>query len=538
MRTGTGRSLAARSHHQRIFFIAFAGLVSTAVSLALPVTIGMAIDGGGLRLAAVLIAVAVACDLFDSFAATAYAATETARLRHGLVRHVVGVGPHRLLALSTGDLVSRISGLAPQAAQRGFSRVTLGLSVLPPIGSLIMLAVLDLRLAAVFLAGAGLVALVLRSYSRRTTDASAGYQRAQSAIAGHLTEALDGARTIAAAGTLDLERRRILHPLRELSAHGRQMWHVLARSTAQGAVTGPLALIGVLAAGGLLLGQGALSPGELFAAGRYAVVGAGLGSLTGVLSGLARARVAADRLGEVLSIEPMPYGHRSTSDGSGGLDFAGVTVDGVLRDVSFSIPGGACAAVVGRSGAGKSVLAALAARLRDPDRGEVRLDGVPLSALRHDDLRSAVGCAFERPVLWGRTVTDAIVCGRTPMAASSMATAAQAHDFVIRLPMGYNTPLADAPMSGGEAQRLGLARALAATKVLVLDDATSSLDMVTEKRLSDALLAVGRTRMIVTHRVTTATRADMVVWLAGGGVWAVGSHEQLWADPAYRAVFA
>src|SRR6185503_14243168 len=142
----------------------------------------------------------------------------------------------------------------------------------------------------------------------------------------------------------------------------------------------------------------------------------------------------------------------------------------VLEGVDLAIPGGAAVAVVGRSGAGKSTLAALAARLREPDDGEVRLDGVPLPNLHHDALRGAVGCAFERPVLVGTTVLDAI--GGDPAAAR----AAHADAFVTRLPRGYDTPLADAPMSGGEAQRLGLARAWPASRLLVLDDATSSLD--------------------------------------------------------------
>lgn len=93
-------------------------------------------------------------------------------------------------------------------------------------------------------------------------------------------------------------------------------------------------------------------------------------------------------------------------------------------------------------------------------------------------------------------------------------------------------------MSGGEAQRLGLARAWGARRLLVLDDATSSLDMVTEREIAASLLAEGRTRLIVTHRVTTAERADVVVWLDQGRVGGVASHTTLWAEPGYRAVFS
>ncbi|WP_343963531.1 ABC transporter ATP-binding protein, partial [Streptosporangium amethystogenes] len=120
------------------------------------------------------------------------------------------------------------------------------------------------------------------------------------------------------------------------------------------------------------------------------------------------------------------------------------------------------------------------------------------------------------------------------------ARAARADTFVRRLPLGYDTPLQEAPMSGGERQRLGLARAFAqGRRLLILDDATSSLDTVTERQVARTLSGVlrDRTRLIVTHRVATAAAADRVIWLDDGRVRACGSHRALWADPAYRAVF-
>ncbi|WP_117211626.1 ABC transporter ATP-binding protein [Allorhizocola rhizosphaerae] len=536
MNGGTGRVEIARSRRQ-LMLVACSGAIGTFASLALPMALGRAIDGNGLALAVGLIAVSIASDLFDSFATTAYAANAAARLRHALIRQILSVSPHRLLGFPTGDLVSRVSGQASEAAQADFSRISLALGVLPPVGSLIVLSIMDWRLGVAFLAGVGGVTLVLRSFSRRAEQASAGYQVAQSGIAARLTEAMTGARTIAAAGTYEAERERVLRPLEELRAQGMRMWQVLARSTAQGAVVGPLVLVVVMAAGGLLLASHDLTPGDLFAAGRYAVIGAGLGALTGVLGGLARARSATSRINAVLQVPPLSYGTLSLPDGPGRLEFDGVSVDGVLRGVTFAVPGGSSAAVVGRSGSGKSVLAFLAARLRDPDGGTVLLDGVPLPSVSEGELRRAVGCAFEKPVLLGGTVSDAIGLGREHVGATRAATAVHAHDFVVRLPHGYDTPLADAPMSGGEAQRLGLARAWDASRLLVLDDATSSLDMVTEMRIGEALLAASRTRLIITHRITTAERADLVVWLDGGTVRAVGSHAALWDEPAYRAVF-
>ncbi len=527
-------------------------LAATLSMLALPVVLGRAIDtivsrtddDRWLLFAAGLVAVSVVCDLVQAYAGTACVADTAAWLRERIVRHVLAVGPHGARRFDTGDLVSRVSGNAVEAAQAGPSVVTVVTAALPPLGSLALLAYLDLWLAAAFLAGLVLVAAVLRAFTVRTTAAVSAYQQIQGRIAARLDESMTGARTIAAAGTVDRERDRVLTPLAELHTEGMRTWSVLSRSGGQAAVVGPLVLVGVLATGGLLLSGDRITAGELFAAGQYAAIGAGLGSLTGVFARLARARAGVGRAAEVLAVPRVRHGGRSLpAGGTGRLEFVGVTASSggtaLLDGIDLTLPGGAAIAVVGRSGAGKSVLAALAARLRDPDVGRVLLDGVPLTELDHDELRAAVGCAFERPVLVGGTVADAISLGRGSYDVRAAAQATHAHEFASRLPQGYDTPLADTPMSGGEAQRLGLARAWGAERLLVLDDATSSLDMVTEMQISRTLTDAGgdTTRLIVTHRASTAARADLVVWLAAGRVRAVGAHDELWDEPEYRENF-
>ncbi|MYR42189.1 ABC transporter ATP-binding protein, partial [Streptomyces sp. SID5910] len=232
----------------------------------------------------------------------------------------------------------------------------------------------------------------------------------------------------------------------------------------------------------------------------------------------------------------------------GALELRGVRVlrDGteVLRADAVVVPGGATAAVVGRSGAGKSVLAAVAGRLLDPDEGEVLLDGVPLDSLTRASLRAEVGFAFARPVLGDGTVAEAVASGVRPAAPHRVREAvrvAGADAFVRRLPRTYDTPLADVPLSGGEYQRLGLARAFAhAGRLLVMDDATSSLDTATEHAVDRAVRDAleGTTRLVVAHRPSVAARADLVIWLEDGRVRAVGPHRRLWERAAYRAVFA
>lgn len=529
--------------------IGVSALAGTLGMLALPIVLGRAVDalvsgvdsGLWIALAAGLIMLGLLTDLTDAFAGTACVAGTTAWLRERLVRRVLAAGESGRRGWDTGDLVGRVSGNAAEAAQAGPSVVTVGTALLPPVGSLALLLYLDVWLAVAFLAGVALVGVVLRLFTRRTAEVITAYLGVQGQLASRLTESLTGARTIAAAGTVDRERERVLQPLPRLHEQGRRTWQVLASSAAQGAVVGPLVLVAVLATGGISLYHGRITPGELFAAGQYALLGAGLGGLTGMFSRLARARAGAARAGEVLDVPELPHGEAVLGGGGGRLELRGVGVRAgdvtLLSGVDLEIPAGATVAVVGRSGSGKSVLAALAARLRDPDDGEILLDGVPLRSLSHRELRAAVGCAFERPVLVGATVAEAIAPGAAVGEVEAAARAVHAHDFVARLPTGYATPLTSAPMSGGERQRLGLARAWPATRLLVLDDATSSLDMVTEMRISQTLTDGDRTRLVVTHRRATAARADLVLWLDEGRVRALAPHQTLWTDPAYREVF-
>jgi len=151
---------------------------------------------------------------------------------------------------------------------------------------------------------------------------------------------------------------------------------------------------------------------------------------------------------------------------------------------------------------------------------------------------------FERPVLIGETLGDAIALGELaapPDVVVAAARAAQADAFIRRMPGGYATRLADAPMSGGEVQRVGLARAFAhAGRVVILDDVAASLDTVTEHQISKVLTGelAGRTRLVVAHRASTAARADLVAWLDGGRLRAMAPHADLRRDRDYCALFA
>ncbi|MGX4687933.1 ABC transporter transmembrane domain-containing protein [Streptomyces sp. JNUCC 63] len=527
----------------------------TAAGLLLPAVLGRTLDlllahapaARWIGYSAGLVLLLVLLDMAETVLDGTTNARATAWLRRRLAGHVLALGPRAASRFGSGELVARLVGSATQAGAAPAVLATSVAALAGPVGGVVALGLIDPWLAAVYLTGVPLLALLLRALARDSSACVARYQEVQGRIASALAEAVGGARTIRAAGTADRETARILRPLPELSRQGHRMWRAQGRAAAQAVAVAPLLHLGVVAVAGLLLARHRLSVGEVLAASRYAVLATGVGVLVGQLAALVRARAAAGRLGEVLA-EPAPdHGGHALPPGPGRLELRGVTARrggrAVLDGVDLIVPGGTTLAVVGRSGSGKSLLAALAGRLADPDAGQVLLDGVPLPELTRDDLRRAVGYAFERPVLLGRTVEDAIglgIAAPTPDRVRRAARTASADAFVRRLPDGYATALADAPRSGGETQRLGLARAFAhGGRLLVLDDALSSLDTVTEHHITRALTEAGThtTRLVVAHRAATAARADAVAWLDGGRIRAVGTHAELWRQAEYRRVF-
>src|SRR5580693_1960495 len=496
-----------------------------------------------------LIVVIVACGALGPFAAGMSTASATAWLRGRLAGHVFACGPGLPGRFPAGDLVSRMIGGAAVAGSAPASGIQAVAAVITPAGSIVALALIDPWLAVAFVAGLPALAIVLRTFVRDTSGITVSYQRAQGAITARLLDALAGARTIAAAGTTDQEAARVLVPLADVRLHGLAFWRIQARIAAQGSVIVPLLQVVVLGVAGFELAAHRISPGELLAASQYAVLGAGVGASIGRLGQLAQARAGARRVAEPLAEPVVAAGTGPLPPGPGCLELRAVSVRSggelVLDGVDVCVPGGTVVAVVGRSGAGKSLFAAVAGRLLDPDTGEVTLDGVPLPSIGRAALRRAVVYAFDRPALFGGTPREAIAFGVSrPSTAQILAAArdAAASEFLRRLPAGLDTPSAQAPMSGGEIQRIGLARAFAhadQARLLILDDAMSSLDTVTEMRVSRALTArLGhRTCLVIAHRAATAARADLVAWLDGGELRALRPHHELWQDPGYRCVF-
>jgi ATP-binding cassette, subfamily B, beta-glucan exporter len=207
----------------------------------------------------------------------------------------------------------------------------------------------------------------------------------------------------------------------------------------------------------------------------------------------------------------------------------------ILNDVSFEAPPGRTVALVGQTGAGKSTAMALLQRMWDPSEGRITLDGYDLRDITLESLRRNVGVVFQESMLFNRTIRDNLLVGRADATEEDLERAcrmAEAHDFILRQPDGYDTMIGErgASLSGGQRQRLAIARALLKDPpVLILDEATSALDAATEARVQRALRALmqGRTTFIIAHRLSTVRDADEILVFEGGRVAERGSFEEL-----------
>lgn len=217
----------------------------------------------------------------------------------------------------------------------------------------------------------------------------------------------------------------------------------------------------------------------------------------------------------------------------------------VLQGVSLDVPAGTSLGLIGPTGAGKSTLAQLLPRFYDPASGCLRLDGIDVRDLDVHELRAAVGLVFQEAFLFTGSVYENIAYGNPDADAARVeacATQAAAHDFINQLPQGYDTVIGErgVSLSGGQCQRLTIARALAMDpRVLVFDDATASVDAVTEKQLFEGIRAAARDRttLVISQRVTSVRWCDRIAVLDGGVVTAIGTHRELLeGSPLYKEI--
>ncbi|MCX6955957.1 MAG: ATP-binding cassette domain-containing protein, partial [Verrucomicrobia bacterium] len=225
---------------------------------------------------------------------------------------------------------------------------------------------------------------------------------------------------------------------------------------------------------------------------------------------------------------------------NGEVQFENVTfaydgAEAVVRDIDLTVKPGQCVAILGATGAGKSVLMSLIPRFFDPTAGRVLLDGIDARQLKLDDLRRNIGLVFQESFLFSNTVAANIAFGHPEATQAQIEKAARiaaAHDFIMALPKGYETVLGESgnTLSGGQRQRLAIARAvLLEPAILLLDDPTAAIDSETEHEIFEALdrAIAGRTTFIVAHRLSTLRRADFILVMEDGRIVQRGTHEEL-----------
>jgi ATP-binding cassette subfamily B protein len=266
-----------------------------------------------------------------------------------------------------------------------------------------------------------------------------------------------------------------------------------------------------------------------------------------------QAVASASRVFEVLDdgdIMPEPKALRRLPAKGGHLEICGVAFahEGgapVLQDVNLDLQAGASFGLLGPTGSGKSSLVQLLPRFYEPTHGEIRLDGIDIRNLDVHELRREVGVVFQEPFLFSGTVRENLAYGRPDANDATIercARLAVAHEFIETLPKGYDTIIGErgVSLSGGQRQRLTIARALVMEpRLLVFDDATASVDAVTEKRLFDGIRAAarGRTTLVISQRVTSVRWCDRIGVLEDGRISAIGTHDELLEKSAlYREI--
>jgi ATP-binding cassette, subfamily B, bacterial len=452
----------------------------------------------------------------------------------------------------TGQLVGRsISDLNMVQSILSMVPITLGnlaLFILS-IGIMVVLSPV-LTIVTVLVAPAlWMIALASR---RRLFPASWHAQQLSGDVAGIVDEAIGGVRVVKGFGQEEQEQERLEDASSGLFGSRLRMIRLTARYNP--ALTGIplLGMVGVLALGGWLAIHGSLSLGTFLAFSAYLAQMSGpVRTLTMMVTIGQEARASVIRVFDIIDSRPAisdkPGAAPLPADATGivfdDVRFGYLPAEPVLRGLSLRVEPGETVAVVGASGSGKSTIALLLPRFYDPQSGSVRIGGRDIKDVTQDSLRAAIGLVMEDSFLFSATVGANIAYGRPDATGEQIvaaAKAAQAHEFIVKLPKGYDTMVGEQglTLSGGQRQRVALARALVTDpRLLLLDDATSAIDPRLEAEIHAALREVmrGRTTLIIAHRRSTLNLADRIVVLDQGRVADTGTHEELSERcPLYR----
>jgi ATP-binding cassette, subfamily B, bacterial len=470
------------------------------------------------------------------------------RLRCRLFDHIQRLSLAFHDATPVGDSLYRVTWDSYAAQTLFNSGLVPALTALMTVGGiLIAMAQQDIVVTGAALAVCVPLVLLIRLLDRPMTAHSMRVHERESDVSARVQETLVGIRAVQAFGREEFEGARFReHAQASLAANVR----LTAVQTGSQAVTSALMAAGAAAV--ILLAarralQGQITAGDVVLTAAYvAMLYRPLEMLTYTASTIQSATAGARRVLAVLDTRPDVANAEEAVDFPGracghvrfeGVSFGYPNGHPVLRDVTLDIAPGETVALVGPSGAGKSTLAGLLLRFYDPHAGGVRLDGRNLKTLTIASLRRNIALVLQEPVLFGATIRENIAYGRPKATFEEIraaARSAEADDFIMALPRGYETSIGErgVMLSGGQRQRLSIARAfLKDTPILILDEPTSALDAETEAQLLETLrrLMRGRTTLIITHRLSTVREASRIVVLQEGRIAESGTHEDLLA---------
>ena len=456
--------------------------------------------------------------------------------------------------LPTGQIVSRASSdLALIQALLSFLPLATGNVVLLVLSLVVMLVLSPALTLVVLLIVPALLVVSLRLRRVMFPAQWDALQRAGE-VAGVVDEAVSGVRVVKGFGQEDRELASLTDASAGLYRSRVRTVRLQARYQSALQAIPALGQVAVLALGGWLAIQGQISIGTFLAFSTYLVqLLAPVRMFAGMVAIAEQARAGTDRVFELIDSNPLVTEPPDAPDlvaSAGEVTFEHVTYgylrsEPVLRDFSLRVAPGETIALVGASGSGKSTVSLLLPRFYDVQGGAIRIDGVDVRDVTLDSLRGEIGIVFEDAFLFSDTVRANIAYGRpdaTDAEVERAARVAGAHAFVTDLPNGYATVVGERglTLSGGQRQRISIARAvLTDPRVLVLDDATSSVDTRTEEQIHATLreLMVGRTTVLIAHRRSTLRLADRIVLVADGRAAESGTHEELLAtSPRYRAL--
>ncbi|MEZ5883185.1 MAG: ABC transporter transmembrane domain-containing protein [Paracoccaceae bacterium] len=569
-RIGALRGLVPFVAPYRAFaFAALGALVLTAsISLILPLAVRRVVDGfseGAALLdqyftAALMIAGLLALGTGARYyLVTRLGERVVADIRKAVFDRVLGMSPAFFERILTGEIISRITTDTTLILSVIGSSVSVALrNLLILIGGMAMLLLTSAKLTGLVLLVVPAVVVPIVVLGRRLRVLSRQNQDWIASSSGSASEALLSAQTVQAF-THEAETRHAFADVTEKSFDAaRQRITTRAVMTVIVIFLVFAGVVGVLWVGARDVRLGAMSVGELVQFVIYAVMVAGsVGALSEIWGELQRAAGATERLVELLGAEdtvsdpahpvPLPI------PAAGRIEFQDVSFHypsrpdvSALDHVDLSIAPGETVALVGPSGAGKTTVIQLILRFWDPETGKVTVDGYDLRDLARADFRRAIALVPQDPVIFAASARENIRFGRPDASdreVEEAARAAHAHEFLAALPEGYDTYVGErgVMLSGGQKQRIAIARAiLRDAPILLLDEATSALDAASEREVQAAVekLAVGRTTIIVAHRLATVKKADRIVVFDEGRIVAQGTHDALVAEGGLYARLA